>query len=554
MSITFDEHILALKYNDTIEHHFIRGNNYDSLPFSSLYHQAVSLAYSLSLMGVLKNKPVGLVLNQPDEFIIAFLACTMIGAPSVPMATPGIGYKSEVYGNLINKILKASRAENVIVSQDIHTSIIDLTCNNIRVIPFQLTDCVSSASFSPVINASDDTCFYQFTSGSTGNPKGVIVSYDNLLNNIKGMADRIQLSASDQVVSWLPLYHDMGLIAKVILPLILQVSVAYIPTSMFIKNPKIWFKTIAQFKATISFVPNFALSLIYERYKHSDLNNVDLHNVDLHSLRAIGCGAEPINAKLVEKFLSRFEVCGLKKTVFLPCYGMAEATLGMTMSQPGSLYNSIYIDKENYMNNRVVVINKESSAPGILLVSCGTAIDNHSIKIVNKEGEDVGSDVVGRVVFKGPSVTRGYVHNDAATQLLYQNDWLNTGDLGFIHQGEVYISGRIKDVIIINGRNIYPQDVESYIDLLDVTRIGGSVAFEVDDGALKSYVIVCEVRKIDPYIKDNIVTICRQQIGVLPKDIVFVKRGAIPKTTSGKVKRAESKNLYLNALFKRLTG
>jgi fatty-acyl-CoA synthase len=372
------KNILEMKSNGTTHHYFSKGNDYRSLTFSRLYNKSLSLAYILSQKGIAKESPIGLILNAPDEFIISFIACTMLGNPCIPIATPNIGYNLENYSSLISQILNVSKAKTLLVGEEILSSLVDIYSNNIELLPFQTIDNFNSNYFSPAENSPDDICFYQFTSGSTGNPKGVMISYENLLNNIEGMVKRLEISSHDQIVSWLPMYHDMGFIGKVVLPIVSKTSVVYIPTSKFIRNPKVWFNAITRYNATISFVPNFSLSLICKRYMNDDLTQVDLS-----SIRTIGCGAEPISAKLVERFLSQFKKCGLKKTAFLPSYGMAETTLAITMSHPNLDYKQVYIDKDKYANKNISIIDKHNNRHGISLVSCGSPIDNYMVKIVN---------------------------------------------------------------------------------------------------------------------------------------------------------------------------
>src|SRR5262249_19285642 len=298
-----------------------------------------------------------------------------------------------------------------------------------------------------------DPVFLQFTSGSTAAPKGAVVTHRSLVANGSCMlGEGLGGAGSDDVgVSWLPLYHDMGLIGFVLAPLVGLIPIVFIPTLQFVKRPVLWMEVIHKHRGTLTFAPNFAFARVTKR-----ASEADLARWDLSCLRVVGCGAEPINAGTMRAFVARFEKSGLKPEVLLPCYGMAEATLAMTFV---GLDERIKVDA-----------GPEGTAEN---VSCGKPFPGHEIGIFDDDGRRLGEREVGEIRFRGPSVAGGYFRNPEATRQTFGADgWLRTGDLGYVAGGDLYISGRSKDLIIVHGRNYYPQGIEWQVEEVPGIRKG----------------------------------------------------------------------------------
>jgi fatty-acyl-CoA synthase len=354
----------------------------------------------------------------------------------------------------------------------------------------------------------------------------------------------------DSAVSWLPLYHDMGLIGFVITTLVAQIPAIFIPTIAFVKHPGIWMETVHKYRGTITFGPNFAFDLAAKR----TLKNPRV-KLDLSCLRVLGCGAEPINPKTMENFLSTFSPCGLKDHALMPSYGMAEATLAIAFDHLARPVRKLVIDRQAYESENIARPIKSNGKPQdpknrFELVSCGRTFPDHELKILDEEGNSLPEGRVGEIVFKGPSVTPGYFQNLEASRQLLQGGWLHTGDLGFILNGDLFISGRQKDLVIINGRNYPPQAIEWVVEEITGVRKGSVVAFSVDGDSTEKLIIIAETTMTDTAelaqaVSDQV----RAAFGLVVDKVVLVGRGSIPKTSSGKLQRRHTKALFEGGLL-----
>jgi fatty-acyl-CoA synthase len=407
----------------------------------------------------------------------------------------------------------------------------------------------------PVLNEvlaqPDEPCFLQFTSGSTAAPRGVIVTHRNLIANARAIIKCIEIdSERDRAVSWLPLYHDMGLIGFVIATLVAQIPVIFIPTISFIKHPGVWMDTVHKYRATMTCGPNFAFDLATKRAPKNSRTNLDLS-----CLRVLGCGAEPINPRTMENFITTYAPWGLKANALLPCYGMAEATLAIAFDRLNRPAQKLTIDRQAYETENVARPignngNGHNLQKRVELVSCGRAIPGHEVAILNDCEQALPEGRVGEIVFRGPSVTPGYFENPEASEQLLKNGWLHTGDLGFILNGDLYISGRQKDLVIINGRNYPPQAIEWVAEEISGIRKGNVVAFSVSGNSTEKLIIVAETAIADTTdmakaISDQV----RSALGLVVDKVVLVGRGSIPKTSSGKLQRGKTKALFEDGLL-----
>ncbi len=369
-----------------------------------------------------------------------------------------------------------------------------------------------------------------------------MVTFGNLAANAHAiMVDGLKSTPEDRGVSWLPLYHDMGLIGFVVAPLYTLVQVMFLPTMSFIRRPSIWLDAIHRFRGTITFAPNFAYALAARA-----VTDTQSKEWDLSCMRALGCGAEPIQAEVLRSFLGRFEKNGLNPNSVLPSYGMAEATLAISFWNLGDPLTAERLDVESM--RRGVAATVAPDASGMEIVACGKAFPGHDIRIATPEGVELSERHVGEIQVRGPSITSGYFGNREATEEAFIDGWLKTGDLGYVAAGQLYICGRAKDLIILNGRNYYPQDIEAVVSRANGVRDGQCVAFSVltDNGA-EHCVIVAEA-KLGPKagtaadVITNIIQLIRAEVGIVPGEVHLIKRGTLPKTSSGKVRRREAKN------------
>jgi fatty-acyl-CoA synthase len=361
------------------------------------------------------------------------------------------------------------------------------------------------------------------------------------------MFDGLRSTPADKGVSWLPLYHDMGLIGFVIAPLYALVQVMFLPTMAFIRRPSLWLDAIHRFRATITFAPNFAYALATRAVTESQSTAWDLS-----CMRALGCGAEPIQADVLRAFLDRFAPQGLRSESILPSYGMAEATLAITFHDVTAPLASDRVDLEAMRAGKAM----PATSGGMEFVSCGKPFPGHDIAIVSMDpvgtppgARRLGEREVGEIWLSGPSVTAGYFGDPTATaETFVEADgkrWLRTGDLGYTAGGNLHICGRSKDLIILNGKNYYPQDIERVASKVDGIRDGQCVAFSrLDASGAEQAIVVAESRKrasASPAIIAAIIQLVRAELGVTLAEVYLIKRGTLPKTSSGKVRRREAK-------------
>jgi fatty-acyl-CoA synthase len=350
----------------------------------------------------------------------------------------------------------------------------------------------------------------------------------------------------DVCVSWLPLYHDMGLIGCVIAPICHNIPCVYIPTLSFIKNATLWLETIHKHRGTISFAPNFAYALVTKRAKPEQIARWDLSR-----MRVFGCGAEPINPQTMRAFVDAMAPAGLKPTSHLPCYGMAEATLAISFVGLDEPLRTDRIDAERY-HGEAKAAPVSNGAAVLEIVNCGRTFPGHEVSIQDDDGRILGDRQVGEICLRSPSVTPGYWQDPEATRAAFRYGWLRTGDLGYLVDGEVFVSGRIKDILIVNGRNYYPQRLEWLVDDIPGVRKGSAVVFTRPGRASEEIVVAAESRAEDPAaVKAAIVARVSEEFQLAVADVALMPPGTLPKTSSGKLQRRKTREQYLDGTLGR---
>ena len=408
---------------------------------------------------------------------------------------------------------------------------------------------VSASYLRPSISP-DDIAFLQYTSGSTGNPKGVVLTHSNLLANIRAMGKAVAATPDDVFVSWLPLYHDMGLIGAWLGSMYFAMLLVVMSPLSFLSRPERWLWAIHQYRGTLSASPNFGFEFCLLR-----LEDEAIEGLDLSSWRLAFNGAEPVSPDSIEGFNRRFETYGFKPETMMPVYGLAESSVGLAFPP---LHRKPVIDriKRGEFSQRGQAIPAEPADTNALhFVACGHALPGHQIRIVDINGKELPERQQGDLQFRGPSVTSGYYRNPEATKTLFIGDWLDSGDLGYIAEGDVFITGRNKDVIIRAGRNVYPPEVEEVVGNIEGIRKGCVVAFATQDThyATERLVVLAETRITDvetkEALKNQISEISSDLIGLPPDEIILAPPHTVLKTSSGKVRRSACRELYeLNQL------
>ena len=356
------------------------------------------------------------------------------------------------------------------------------------------------------------------------------------------MVDGLRVDPMRDVgVSWLPLYHDMGLIGLVLAPVLFGISIVYLPTLSFIKNATSWMEAIHKYRGTMSFAPNFAYALVTKRARPEQIARWQLSQ-----MRVFGCGAEPINPETMRNFVRAFAPAGVKPESLLPCYGMAEATLAISFVGLDEPLRTDRIDADRYHSDK-----KAAPAPGgaLEVVNCGRTFPGHALSIQDEDGRLLPDRNVGEICFQGPSVAAGYWENPEATRAAGMGTpggWLRTGDLGYLVDGELHISGRLKDILIVNGRNYYPQRLEWVVDEIPSVRKGSAVVFTRPGAASEEIVVAAETREPDlAALQAQIVARISEEFSLAVADVALLPPGALPKTSSGKLQRRKTRDQYL---------
>jgi len=390
-----------------------------------------------------------------------------------------------------------------------------------------------------------DIALLQYTSGSTGNPKGVIVTHANLLTNIRAMARALKVTPADVFVSWLPLYHDMGLIGAWLGSLTYGFKYPVMSPLTFLAHPERWLRAVHRHGGTLSGGPNFCYELCLRR-----IRDEDIAGLDLASWRFAFNGAEPVSPETIAAFSKRFARWGFKPEAMAPVYGLAEATLGVSFPPPARGPVLDRVDREQFTRGGRAVPVPAEHADALTFVACGVPIPDHQVRVVDETGRELPERAEGHLQFSGPSVTSGYYRNPEATRNLLHGGWMNTDDYGYVAAGDIYITGRIKDTIIRAGRNIHPYELEEAVGGIEGIRKGCVAVFGGRDerSGTERVVVLAETRETDAAKRDALRTrindLAVALIGTPADDIMLAPPGTVLKTSSGKIRRAASREVY----------
>ena len=502
-------------------------------------------AAAMQRMGLRKGDRVGLVVIEPEDFVLTFLAAVRIGVVPVPLYPPLSFGALDAYADRTRKVLGLSQARVLFASeklQNVLWSLVDAVPTLERLVCVEtLRDAQGAATFPPI--EPEDIAFLQYTSGSTADPKGVVVTHASLIANCHAIiVQGLEKGKGDGVaVSWLPLYHDMGLIGFVIATITHGMTSVFIPTMRFIKKPSVWMDAIHRHRGTVSFAPNFAYALVSRKCTEEELASWDLS-----CMEAFGCGAEPIHPDTARGFIELFSTrARMDPRAFLPAYGMAEATLAISFKPLRETFRTRVIDLELFQETGTAR-DPRDGALTLEHVSCGPTFEDHEVAAFGDSGERLPEGVEGELRLRGPSVCRGYYNNPEATDAAFRDGWLHTGDLGYVLDGEVYVTGRLKDLIILNGRNVHPQAIEWVVGSVPGVRQGNVVAFSRPGRDSEELVVVLETKELDhDTLKTEVARAVRKELGVPPADVVCLSPGNLPKTSSGKLQRRKTRSQYL---------
>ncbi|HEM8562585.1 TPA: fatty acyl-AMP ligase [Citrobacter farmeri] len=514
------------------------------LTYRQLKDRAKAGARRLLSLNLNKGDRVALIAETSVGFVEAFFACQYAGLVAVPLAIPmGVGQRDSYSTKLLS--LLASCQPAVIISSDQWLSLINVVNDHGAAIHI-----LSNAQFNTLpekdielpLPSPDDVAYLQYTSGSTRFPRGVIITHREVMSNLRVIShDGIKLRDSDRCVSWLPFYHDMGLVGFLLTPVATQLSVDYLRTQDFAMRPLQWLKLISQNRCTVSVAPPFGYDLCLRR-----INDNELAGLDLSCWRVAGVGAEPISAGQLNQFGECFQRAGFDSKAFMPCYGLAENALAVSFSDEASglLVSDVDRDILEYQG-KAVAPTKYTRAISTF-VNCGKALPGHRIEIRGESGNPLPEREVGHICISGPSLMNGYFQDPVSQKEIQSTGWMDTGDLGYLLDGCLYVTGRIKDLIIIRGRNIWPQDIEYIAEQEPEIHSGDAIAFVTSQERIILQIqcrVSCEERRAQ--IVHSLTARIQSEFGV-SVSIELLPPHSIPRTSSGKPARAEAKKRYLN--------
>ncbi len=519
----------------------------EPIAYGALYREALTAAGGLIERGVAPGDRVAIMLPTSRDFFVGFFAIIFAGAIPVPIYPPFRLSQMEDHVRRQAGILRNAQTTALIASRDIRI-IGELLLGLVPELQHVVTVSELSAARplpAPLPATPETVALIQYTSGSTGDPKGVVLTHGNLLANIRAMGAALEASSADRVVSWLPLYHDMGLIGCWLGGLYYGAPVLILSPLAFLSDPARWLWAIHDHRATISAAPNFAFEFCVKSIDESRLSGLDLS-----SLRAVMNGAEPVSPLTISRFVEKFATHGFRSEMMSPVYGLAENSVGLAFPPLGRGPLIDRVDRRALDRDGAALPAAAEDANALSLVACGRPLPHNEIRVVDDSGRELPERREGRLQFRGPSATKGYFRNPEKTGALFDGDWLETGDRGYVAGGDVFVTGRIKDLIKRAGRNIYPQELEEAVGALEGARKGCVAVFPTLDpnSGTERLIVMAETRLTDAAARDRltkaIVETSQALLDLTPDEVFLAPPHAVPKTSSGKIRRSAARALF----------
>jgi 1-acyl-sn-glycerol-3-phosphate acyltransferase len=514
--------------------------------YGGLRQEAGRVAAGLLARGLRPGEAVAIMLPTGRDYFAVFTGIMLAGGVPVPIYPPGRPDRLAEHLGRQARILDNARACALITVAEaaLPAQLLRGRVESVRHVlnPAELS---GYGEIAGIPRDAADLALLQYTSGSTGDPKGVMLTHANLLADIRAMGEAIRVTTADVFVSWLPLYHDMGLVGTWLSSLYFGLPVAVMAPTSFLARPARWLWAVHEQRGTLTAGPNFAFELCLRK-----IDDAELDGLDLSCVRILFNGAEPVHAGTLEDFAARFARFGLRRNALTPVYGLAEACVGLTFPPPGRGPLVDRVARAEFTDRGRALPAAPDDPDELRFVACGRALPGHLVRVVDAAGAPLGDRREGRIEFRGPAATTGYFRNPDATDELIRNGWLDTGDLGYLDNGELFVTGRVKDLIIRAGHNLHPDELEHAVGEIAGIRKGCVAVFAARDpgGGTEHLVVLAETRCSDATalaaLQGRVVAVTVDLLGTPPDEVVLAPPGTVPKTSSGKIRRATARASY----------
>ncbi|MGZ5910221.1 MAG: AMP-binding protein [Reyranella sp.] len=540
----------AGRHSDRVHIILLEGDGKETpITYRQLRERARAVARGLLARGLEPGQRVAIMLPTSEAFFVAFFGVLYAGGVPTPIYPPARLSRVEEHLRRQANILRNARAVMLIAAPEASAvgRLLGLQLDALQRI--ESVDALAAAGAKDVplpAARATDMALVQYTSGSTGDPKGVMLSHANLLANIRAMGEAMEAGPSDVFVSWLPLYHDMGLIGAWLGSLYFAAPLVVMSPLVFLVRPESWLWAIHRHKGTLSAAPNFAFELCLRR-----IDEPMIAGLDLGSLRMVTNGAEAVSPTTIRRFAERFGAHGFRQSAMAPVYGLAENAVGLAFPPLGRAPIIDRVDRRALTGHGKAAPAPPEAMDALEFVACGRPLPGHQIRIVDATGE-VGERQEGRLQFRGPSASSGYLDNPAKTTEMFDGPWLNSGDLAYVAGGDVFITGRSKDIIIRAGRHIYPEELEAAIGDLAGVRKGCVAVFGTADprAGTERLVVVAETRLTEASeltaVRRHVEETATRLLDTPPEETLLVPPGSVLKTSSGKLRRAATRDLFVS--------